>query len=424
MTVRRRLVRSTAGIALAAILVLGVPLGIVETARVGTDQSYRLEREADVVAGVLDDRIEAGLPITAAELEPHVLPGHRVSVTDHGKTIFAGDTLSGAIRTVRSSSSRNAIVAMSAPRSEESARVLRAWGLIVLLGIGGVAVAVGLAEVQARRISRPLESLAKSSEQLGAGDFSTRAARSGVPEVDAIAEALDHSAERIARLIAREREFSANASHQLRTPLTALRLRLEGLAQLDDPADRDEELAAALHEADRLEQTIVALLAHAREERSGRAVRLDLARIVTEHARSWARVLARANRSIRVDAVSVEAITSRGTVGQVLDVLLENAARHGTGAVTVRVAADGDRALVSVEDSGPGIPPEQREEVFQRGASPRGGTGIGLHLARALAEADGASLRLSKVYPARFELRVPRAPAAPASPAQAATAGA
>lgn len=410
MTVRRRLVRSTAAIALAAVLVLGIPLVVVETARVGTDQAFRLEREADVIAGLIDDRLEGGQPVTAAELAPHVVPGHRVTITVGGRHIQAGSVITGSVRTVRASTARHAVVAASAPRSEEAGRVRRVWVLIVLLGIGGVGLAVALALFQARRLSRPLEGVARTSQQLGEGDFSARAPRCGVPEIDAIAQALDRSGEQIARLVAREREFSANVSHQLRTPLTALRLRVEELALLQDPIQREEEAAAALREADRLEATIVQLLAYAREERAGRAVRLDLGRIAAEHVAAWTPAFARAGRVVELQITGdVAATASRGTVGQVLDVLLENAERHGSGRVVVRVGDDNpSRALVSVQDSGAGVPATARELIFERGSSTTGGTGIGLYLARALAEADGASLRVSRTHPARLELRLPR----------------
>ncbi len=268
MTVRQRLIRSTIATAVAALLVLGVPLVVVETARVGTDQSFRLEREADVVGALVDARLEAGQPITAATFARRIDPGHRVTVTVGGRTIVAGARLGDGVRSSRASSARNATVEVAAPRSEESARIGRVLLLILLFGLGGLGLAVALAVVQARRLSRPLERVAAASVRLGEGDFSARAPRSGVPEIDAIGSALDHSAKQIARLVAREREFSANVSHQMRTPLTALRLRVEELALVDDPAVREEETAAALREADRLEATIVELLAYARQERA------------------------------------------------------------------------------------------------------------------------------------------------------------
>jgi signal transduction histidine kinase len=99
---------------------------------------------------------------------------------------------------------------------------------------------------------------------------------------------------------------------------------------------------------------------------------------------------------------------SRGTVGQVLDVLLDNALQHGVGPVDVSVAANGRSASVTVGDAGPGIPEEMSDQIFERGDSPGGGTGIGLHLARALAQADNGGLRALNGGTTRFELRLPR----------------
>ena len=155
---------------------------------------------------------------------------------------------------------------------------MRSWLLIAALGLGGIGVAIALAAIQARRLSQPLERVARTSAQLGDGDFSVRAPRSGVPEIDAIGQALDDSAERIADLVAREREFSANVSHQLRTPLTALRLRLEESARADDEHVLRDDLDAALVEADRLESMIADLLAHARSTRQAALTHVDLGR--------------------------------------------------------------------------------------------------------------------------------------------------
>src|SRR3954471_16019243 len=217
---RRRLVTSTALIALASVFVLGVPLGLVEAARVRSDATARLEREADAVAGAIDDRLEAHQPLSSAQLVRYVRPGHRVVIaTRDGRRLAVGAPIDGDATRVRSRSSRAALVVAGAPASEARARVSRAWLLIGALAVGGVAAAVALAFVQARRLARPLESLAHTSSRLGEGDFSTRAGRFSIPEVDALAHVLDAAAERIARLVASEREFSANVSHQLRTPL-------------------------------------------------------------------------------------------------------------------------------------------------------------------------------------------------------------
>jgi signal transduction histidine kinase len=409
VTVRRRLTTSTALIALAAVLILGIPLGAVEAARVRSERTSRLEREADAVAGVIEDRLERHIVITPAQLAPLVQAGHRVTVRANGRTVQAGARLSGSVVTVHSGTSRAGVITASEPSSAIDGRVWRSWLLIALLGAGGIGVATALAAFQARRLSRPLESVARTSARLGEGDFSVRAVHSGVPEIDAIGHALDQSAERIAELVAREREFSANVSHQLRTPLTALRLRLEESERVDDPDARREELAAALIEADRLEAMIADLLAYARTATSGRQGPVALDVIVGEQGVAWTTLFARAGRRLTLEArTPVRAFASPGTVGQVLDVLLDNALRHGTGEVRVSVAEDERFATVAVENQGPGVPEPDAERIFERGASRTAGMGIGLHLARALAAADGASLRLARLEPPRFELRLRR----------------
>ena len=203
---RRRLILSTALIALAAVIVLGVPLGAVEAARLRQDTTGQLEREADAAAGGVEDRLEHHQVISTVLLQRFVRPSHRITVTtSSGKRISTGPPLGGSILVVHSGVSSVGSIVAAAPMTELDHRVHREWLLIVLL-------------------ARPLEAVARRSVQLGEGDFSVRMGHFGVPEIDAIAQGLDTSAARIAELVAREREFSANVSHQLRTPLTALRL--------------------------------------------------------------------------------------------------------------------------------------------------------------------------------------------------------
>jgi signal transduction histidine kinase len=102
----------------------------------------------------------------------------------------------------------------------------------------------------------------------------------------------------------------------------------------------------------------------------------------------------------------VTGVASAGAVGQALDVLLENALRHGRGAVSVQLEQLPGEARIAVCDEGPGIPEEVRAEIFERGSSPAGGTGVGLSLARALVEADGGRLVLASPHPVRFEIRL------------------
>jgi signal transduction histidine kinase len=407
--VRRRLILSTALISLAAVIVLGIPLGAVEAARLKQDTTGRLEREADAAAGGVDDRLERRERISPDLLRRFVRPSHRITVTTRsGQQISTGPPLGGPVLVVHAGSASFGSVIAEAPMGELDGRVHHEWLLIVVLGLGGVLTAVALAAIQARRLARPLEAIARRSAQLGDGDFSVRMGQFGVPEIDAIAQGLDTSAARIAELVAREREFSANVSHQLRTPLTALRLRIEEAGGEADPVGRRRELDAALAETDRLETTIGDLLAHARQASAGKPIPVNLGSIAHEHAGTWRPVFARSGRALEVAASkNVLAHASRGTVGQVLDVLLDNALRHGAGATRIEVSRDGRAACIAVADAGAGIPDSDRDRIFERGASRTGSTGIGLHLARALAQADRGTLRAAAGAPTRFELRLP-----------------
>jgi signal transduction histidine kinase len=404
------------GIALAAVLVLGIPLGVVQAKRERSTATSRLEREADIMAAAVDDRLEAHKALDTVALAHLARPNHQVTIKVPGSTpTIVGPPIHGAALHVPSGAAQRARVVASAPMSELSERQRHVWLVVGALSAAGILAAVMLALVQGRRLARPLERLARTSGRLGTGDFSARAAHSRVPEIDAVAQALDASAVRIARLIGREREFSANVSHQLRTPLTGLRLRLEELPTFSDPELIAEEVERALEQTDRLERTIVELQAASRGAgRDLRTLRLD--ELIADHAAAWRPIFAKADRRLALDASDpVVALASAGAVGQALDVLLENALRHGAGTVTVALASLPVDARISVLDEGPGIPADARPSIFERGSSLAGGTGVGLSLARALVEADGGQLVLASARPARFEIRL-RLPGATGTP--------
>jgi signal transduction histidine kinase len=267
-----------------------------------------------------------------------------------------------------------------------------------------------------------LQRLAVTSARLGEGDFSARTGRLPLPEFDRVAAALDGAAARIAQLVGRQREFTANVSHQLRTPLTAMRLRLDELATLEDPEQARAELEATLRVADRLERTVADLLALARAGDLGTPRDVDLAQLAREHAASWRPVFARAGRALRLTVEpSLPARVSPGGVAQALDVLLENAIEHGAGTTRLEAGVSGGRYRLAVTDEGAGVPPALESRIFERDVSTAGSTGIGLPLARALVEADGGRLILAGPRPARFEILIPRPRrAAPAGEAQGA----
>jgi signal transduction histidine kinase len=257
--------------------------------------------------------------------------------------------------------------------------------------IGLIALAVLAALILGRRLASPLERLATAAGRLGEGDFAARAPRAGVGELDAVADALDSTARRLHELLARERAFSADASHQLRTPLAALRLELEALEL------RGDDVSAALAQVDRLERTIETLLAVARDT-SQRDARADLAELADDLQQRWHAPLAKDGRPLRV-AIDVHEHVAKASslvIGEALNVLVENALQHGAGPVTITVRDAGEALAVDVADAGSGFENDP-ETAFARRTGD--GRGIGLALARSLIQAEGGRLIVTRAAP-------------------------
>jgi signal transduction histidine kinase len=403
-------VLSTVAVALGALLVLGLPLVFFVDRLARAEATALLRRQAEGIATGLANEIAAGRIVTADVLADAVPPGdHLVLRTPGGTVVSAGELRAGGVVAVDVAAIRGITLRLETSDEFVRSKVRQAWLALGGLGALGLAVAAALASVQARRLAAPLDDLARAAERLGAGDFSATAPRTGLEEVDTIAAALDTSAARIANLVQAEREFSANASHQLRSALTSLRLRLESLAAVDDP-DVAAEAGRALEQAERLSDTVADLLQLARTGRADDAQSFDLAVLASAHLRDLAPRFELERRTAALVAPApVRVRAAAGAVGQALDVLLDNALRHGRGAVRVVVESAGDHGLLTVEDQGPGIDPEAGGGLFDRRVGDTGTHGIGLALARTLVQADGGRLDLVRASPASFRITLPLA---------------
>jgi signal transduction histidine kinase len=257
---------------------------------------------------------------------------------------------------------------------------------------------------QARKFTLPLSDLAETADRLGSGNARPRRRRYGIPEVDRVAEVLDRSAVRIADLLAASREFASDASHQLRTPLTALSMRLEEMVEAADYPDIvREEGAAALSQAERLVAVVEQLLARARHDRTGAAVPVSLDDVVAQQVEEWRPIFRRAGRGIRLTGeTGLVGLVSPAGLSQILATLLDNSLVHGAGTVTIATKNSASSVVVEVGDQGPGVPPELERRVFERSVTGGDGTGLGLYLARSLAVVDGGRLELIQTRPAVF----------------------
>jgi signal transduction histidine kinase len=292
-----------------------------------------------------------------------------------------------------------------------------AWaGVVAALMIVSAALAAWLASLVARRLGRPVEELAEAAGRLGAGDPRPLGRRYGVTELDQLADGLDSSARRLSSLLSADRELAVDASHQLRTPLTALSMRLEEMiAAADDPDVVREEGHAALSQAERLADVVSQLLSPARRATAASAELTGIDEIVRQQVTEWEPAFRRAGRKLTVIGVrGLQAYVTPGGLAQVLATLLDNALMHGGGTVTLQTSQSARSVVIEVRDEGNGVPPELVSRIFERSVSGRPeGTGLGLALARTMAAADGGRVVLVKAKPATFAVFLPRHPLRP-----------
>ncbi len=292
-----------------------------------------------------------------------------------------------------------------------------AAAIVAALMVGAAGMAAWLAAVLAVRMARPVEELAEAAGRLGAGDPRPLGRRYGVADLDQVADGLDSSARRLSSLLAADRELAVDASHQLRTPLTALSMRLEEMiAAADDPDVVREEGSAALAQAERLADVVSQLLSPARRATAASAELTGIDEIVRQQVVEWEPAFRRARRKLVVIGVrGLQAHVTPGGLAQVLATLLDNALMHGGGTVTIQTSQNARSVVIEVRDEGKGVPPDLVSRIFERSVSGRPeGTGLGLALARTMAAADGGRVVLVKAKPATFGVFLPRHPLRPA----------
>lgn len=422
---RGRITRSILFVAGLVVLGLGVPLAIVvqrfyEDSAVVDLQRRAAMATAEIALPLTPDNISkaANEPDSPGVFSVYDATGRRLHGTgpadgddpvrqavkgnpssDHGHD----ELVVATPITDRDSEKVIGAIRVTQPVEVVAGQARRAWLLMGAVVAGVFAVAVAIAKSQARRLSEPIARLADQAVGLGRGDFAARLAPSGITEVDTVAAALDDSAARLAELLARERSFSADVAHQLRTPLAGLRLRLEHALRSED---QRRPVEGALAEVGRLEATVEHLLALARDARQASAP-LAVTGLLHAVDERWQPRFAHAGRRLtvqeggRLPGVNASDVS----IGQVLDVLIDNALRHGGGAVGVRARAAAGGLVIEVDDEGPGIAEDRLSAVFDRHEG--SGDGIGLALARTITEAEGGRLLAVRGHPPCFHLILP-----------------
>lgn len=408
---RRRILVAIVGVAAIAVVGLAVPLGVTFRHLVINDEMAALERSAESVERAVDPANVHRTPMANAAEEPE---HYDIAVYDTAGRRVAGEgpdrlevdlrgALSGAEVTHARADLRvavpigldpdttGAVRAFSAAGDVE-ARIVRVWvGLAILCALT-VVVAGVLAWWLSRRLNAPLAQLSTAAHKVGDGDFATPIPRSGVAEIDEVADALEGMTVRVGATLERERSFNNDVSHQLRTRVAALRITLEQVGH--NGTTPDLVVADALEETEHFETTIEDVLTLARGENVVRD-ELDVRTLVPTLRRAWHGVLAGEGRMLVIDVVPgvATALASMTVTRQILDILIDNAYRHGAGDVTIRARPVGESIAIDVIDQGPGVGGDLDLLLARRDAERNGHHhGIGLALARTFADAQRGRL--------------------------------
>jgi signal transduction histidine kinase len=332
-------------------------------------------------------------PEIAGALRRHTVQGERASQT-LGQRILAtavpmlsGPNVSGAVRITQS------VKAVDTAVNRATLGLALIGGVVLVLGLGAGALIAG-------QVARPVRRLDEVAARVAAGDLAARAPVEGSAEQRRLARTFNEMTARLGRLLEGQREFVADASHQLRTPLAGMRLRIEEAQATTTDPDAREQLDAALEEVDRLSAMVSELLLLSQSgEPDAPAEPLDLAAAARRAAERWAGAATarRATVEARDGTPSPPAHGARADVDRILDVLVENALAYGPDGQRIVVTAG--RGRIEVLDEGPGLAPDEAEAVFERfhrgraGRAGPPGTGLGLPIARELSRRWGGDVR-------------------------------
>ena len=420
---------------LLAIVALGVPLAINLSARVNAEVRTQAQAQADLVAATAADLLHRAerpelrtLASTAASSlrgrilvvdrsgrvlvdsagpaevgssyrsRPEIaaaISGRQVQVQRSSRTL-GQEILATAVPIIRNGRPAGAVRVTQSIAAVHSA-VRRAEVGLILIGVIVLALGLFAGALIAAQVGRPTGRLEQVARRVAHGDLDARAELEGSREQKSLARSFNEMTARITQLLGAQREFVADASHQLRTPLTGLRLRLEEARARETSHGATTELDAAIGEVDRLAHTVEELLVLSRAgERRTTGTAVDLAELAESAAGRWQGPAA--GRGVRIahrhQGPAATVWTARPDAERALDCLIENAINYSPAPALVELVSRAGQ--IEIRDRGSGLAPDEHEAVFERfhrGRAGRGepsGSGLGLAIARELARAwDG-----------------------------------
>ncbi len=433
----RRLILTYLTITLFGLALFGIPLGFTFAHRERDRLLFEIERDADTMAASAQSSPQQADVLRAQILAYAARTGGRVIIVDatgrstldtdapNGPTVdfstrpeikqaLGGSRVDGTrysntvgthllyVAVPKSDDGRvSGAVRITYPTATLDARVRRVSAQLLLLALGVLVAVAVVAFLVARSLARPMRRLEEATDRLARGELESRADEAhGPQELRHLASTFNRMAIRVTSVLDAEKRFVADASHQLRTPLTALRLRLENL-ETTAPEPQRPAIEAAIAELDRLGRLVDALLTLERgDAETSVAVATDVAEVVRDRAEVWRELVSARQVNLVVETPDDGwALSLPGAVEQFVDNLLDNALEVSPteGTVTIRVVRAPAGVELHVVDEGPGLDAEARADAFGRfwrGTRTSAGSGLGLAIVRRLAEASGGSARL------------------------------
>lgn len=438
MSLRATLLLALAYVLLLALIAFGVPLAVSLRDRVDSEVKGQARSQADVVAATASELLDPTQPAALrrlARISAKSVRGRTIVVDSRGRLLadsagapagrsyasrpevaaalrgsgeqisrgsdtLGGDILATAVPVLRRGRPAGAVrITQSVSAVDRAVRT----SILDLAALAGVVLLLGLAAgaLIARQIALPIRRLDRAARAVAGGDLDVAVAVEGSAEQRSLGRTFNEMTQRIKRLLRSQQDFVADASHQLRTPLTGVRLRLENLGvRLRGDREAGEEIDASLREIDRLAQIVDELLVLSRAgEHELPGERVELAAAAERAAERWRRAAEERGIAIEVhEDGAAGAWCARPDIDRSIDALLENALRYSPpGAVVTLATAPG---RIEVLDRGPGLEPGEEETVFERfsrGSAGRrgpGGTGLGLPIARELSRQWGGEVVL------------------------------
>jgi len=419
---RERAVRMIVSVVAVVCLLMGLPGAFFASVSIWSSEQRDLEVTAQRIVQSIDRRKAAGestdpdaLSLLVSdqaddrggELDYRILiPGENL-VTHEAE--IPGRTLSAFAE-----SPSGVSVQLTFSASRATARIVWACGMFGIGMITSMLIGLLMARSLSRSLSAPLIYLAAQAEQIGSGGVRARVEKSGIEEIDLVSEELARTGERMAGRLAAERQAAADASHQLRTPLTALSMRLEEIEYISTEEEVRAEARTCLEQVERMTNVVSELLDVSKRESGGGTEAIHILEVFNTAREEWEDQFAASGRTlVFLDEAERPILADAGKLGQVLATLIENSLRYGGGTTRVWAHAGSSKrgVIIEVSDEGEGIDEELAPDIFEKGVSGHGSTGIGLALAHDLAQAMGGRLELKSAIPPVFTVSVAAIPA-------------